>query len=282
MKRNCHHLLLTAWLAVTFAASAGAEDATETRRSELLKQMRDLAEQTEVAYESGAKAPELKPNPVFRYDDQPRRFIDATMWVWLDQGRPVAFQKIEAKYRGGTGAPEWGYCFGSVSPELLSVHWPGGESFRSTAPGIAFRPLPNAPPIAQSEVGRRRQLRELARQFSSRIVTDPNNNVTRETRLLTTPILVYSDEKTQAPGAVFGFAANNVNPDVLLLLEARDDAGELRWHFAPARMTSSGVTLRFGETVVWEVSWVNWDEAPFPTWTFFYTPRTPLAEEASP
>jgi hypothetical protein len=47
-------------------------------------------------------------------------------------------------------------------------------------------------------------------------------------------------------------------------------------------MTSSGVLLRFDESTVWEVPWVNWNEAPFPTWTFFYTPRLPVPEEDAP
>jgi hypothetical protein len=279
---NCHHILFTALAALALVASAGAEDATSARRSELLNQMRLLAAQTEVDYENNFAKPRLNPNPVFRYDDQPRRFIDATMWVWTDEGRPVAFQKVEAKYRAGNGVPEWGYCFGSVSPELLSAEWPGGRKFRSTEPGIVLRRLSSAPEVAESGPLQRRQLRDLARRFSCRIVTDPNNNVTQETRLLTRPLLEYADAKTDLPGAVFAFAANGVNPDVLILLEAREDGSDLHWNFAPARMTSSGVTLRFDESVVWDVPWVNWNEAPFPTWTFFYTPRTPVAGEESP
>jgi hypothetical protein len=276
--------MLAAWLASAILSSslARGDERAERQRAQLLEQMRTLAQQTDIKFVEGGTRPQLNPNPVFRYDDQPRRFIDATMWVWSVEGRPVAFQKVEAKYHVVTDKPEWGYCFGSVSPELLSVEWPGGRNFRSTEPGIIFRRIDNAPQVAPNGVAQRRQLRDLARRFSCRIVTDPRNNVTQETRLLTRPLVEYADAKTEAPGAVFGFAANGVNPDVLILVEAREDAGELSWHVAPGRMTSSGVLLRYDDNAIWEVPWVNWNEAPFPTWTFFYMPRTPVPAEETP
>jgi hypothetical protein len=223
MRRRCYTILFAAWLASAMLSASipHSEEPGSARRDALLAQMRRLAEQTEIKYENGAKAPVLNPNPIFRYDDQPRRFIDATMWVWSVEGRPAAFQKVEAKYHVATDKPEWGYCFGSVSPELLSVEWPGGRTFRSTEPGIVFRKITAAPQVAPSGAARRRQLRDLARRFSCRIVTDPRNNVTQETRLLTRPLVEYADAKTEAPGAVFAFAANGVNPDVLVLVEAR-------------------------------------------------------------
>jgi hypothetical protein len=259
---------------------ASEDDRSERRRAQLLDQMRTLAEQTHVAYVHDGPTLTLNKNPVFRYDDQPRRFIDATLWVWTDDGRPVAFQKIEAKYHVESDQPQWGYCFTSVSPELLAVRWPGDRGFRSTEAGIAFRPLPDAPPVAEASSSRRRQLRELARRFSSRMVIDPGKNVTQEMRLLPTPIHSYADPKTDLlRGAVFGLATNGVNPDVLVLLEAGRLGNEVRWQFAPVRMTSGGVTLKYDGASIWEVPWVNWTEAPFPTWTFFSTPRERVDDE---
>jgi hypothetical protein len=284
-RRECRRLrigrLIAGWAAVVLACSAAlADESLERRRSQLLDQMRGLAEQTEVRYVEGGQ-PELNRHPIFRYDDQPRRFIDATMWVWSDAGRPVAFQKVEAKYHVETDKPEWGYCFTSAAPGLLSVGWPNGNEFRSTEPGVEFRDLAG-PAASKNSVVRRRQFRDHARRFSVRLVLDPRNNVTQELRLLSTPILEYIDERTRAPGAVFGFAANGVNPDVLLLLEACDEGMQAPWRYAPVRMTSSGVILRLDETTVFEVPWVNWNEAPFPTWTFFYTPRIPIVGEEAP
>src|SRR5688572_6777576 len=72
------------------------DEQNEKRRAQLLAQMRSLAEQTKVQFAKGERRIELLKEPIFRYDDQPRRFIDATMWAWTEHGRPVAFQKVEA------------------------------------------------------------------------------------------------------------------------------------------------------------------------------------------
>ena len=157
---------------------------------------------------------------------------------------------------------------------------PSPFTYRSAEPGIAFRALPEAPAVAADNVKRKRQLRELARSFSARTVLNPSNNTTQEMRLLTTPIFEYADLRTKAlVGAVFGFSTNGTNPDLLVLLEARGEKDALHWHFAPARMTSGGVTLTYQKEKVWQVSWVNWTEAPFPTWTFFALPRVPVRDE---
>src|SRR5262245_20700702 len=107
--------LFFATLVLALIGAISADEATERRREELLKQMRALAEKTRIAIKGSDRQPEFLKSPIFRYDDQPRRFIDATIWAWTDQGRPVAFQKIEAVEFGDPAAPDstWQYCFAS-------------------------------------------------------------------------------------------------------------------------------------------------------------------------
>ena len=115
------------------------------------------------------------------------------------------------------------------------------------------------------------------------IVVVAANRMNIDTETIETPKQIDhgSPASQEFRGAIFGFATNGTNPDLLLLLEAGGKAQSPAWHFAPARMTSGGVNLKFGNATVWEVPWVNWDEAPFPTWTFFSSPRSPvLGEEA--
>jgi hypothetical protein len=271
-------------------APVKGDEQTERRRTQLLAEMQSLAQQTKVSYVGRTVQLKLAEKPVFRYDDQPRRFIDATIWVWTDKGRPMAFQKVEAVEYGDLAAPDsrWQFCFTSTSPDLVVVQWPENRTFRSVEPGIAFAPLSAAPAVAEGNIQRKRQARDLARKFSGRIVTSPKANTTQEMRLLTTPIFEYTDPETNAfRGAVFGLSTNGTNPDVLLVLEAREvkvRAGEerLAWHFAPARMTCCEVTVAFADTKVWQVDWVNGTEAPFATWTFFSSPRQSLAAEETP
>ncbi len=270
-------------LAMLLPVSTGREeDEDESQSDLLLEQMRSLAAATTVSFVEQNDPVEFAGTPVFRYADQPRNFIDATLWVWMNAGRPVAFQKIEALDFGEARPPKWQFCFASVSEDLVAAEWPNGRPFQSTAPGVSFEAIQDAPVVAASKVQRRLQARQLARNFSARIVTDPANNTTQEMRLLSTPLLDYNDPQSKEYlGAVYGLSTNGTNPDVLILLQIREVEEQLRWHFAPARMTSGAVTLDYEEMTVWETEWLNAGDGPFPTWTYFVSPRTPPEDAAT-
>lgn len=266
---------------------SAAEEQREQQRAQLLEQMRLLARATNVRYQASGHQPapthrpKLVDSPVFRYDDQPRFFLDATMWVWTDANRPVAFEKIEVMSQD---RPRWGYCLTSVSDRLLSVTWADGREYRSSAAGIDFRPLPDAPAAPARSAARKLGARKLARDFSARILTDDRANTSEEMRLLSTPIFEYDDPQTNSfLGAVFGLATSGTNPDVLFLLEPRDAGGESVWHYAVGRMTTGGVTLKYREAKVWEAEFCQPVPTAFPTWTFFTTlrdePKTSETEE---
>ena len=261
-------------------AADTSEGQREQQRAKLLEQMRGLAQATNVRYQDGDHRPQLLPSPVFRYDDQPRRFIDATMWVWIDEGRPVAFEKIEASVLVGS---VWGYCFTSVAEKLLDVDWSNDRHYRFTEPGIDLQPLSDAPPVASRTSERKLQGRKLVREFSARILIDSVNNKSEAMRLLATPIYEYADSKTNSfRGAVFGFTTSGTNPDLLVILEARDEQGDLHWHYAAARMTTGSVTLKYREKTVAEIEFVEPRPTAFPTWTFFSTPRRDIDPISGP
>lgn len=274
--RYCPLIAMIACCAPTASLAQDKPDAKQQQRERLLAQMRTLAQDTQVRFQAGERPPQLLASPVFRYDDQPRHFLDATMWAWTDRGRPVAFEKIEAMAQA---EPQWGHCFASASESLLAVQWAGGREYRSTAPGADFRPLPDAPDVPASNAARKRALRKLAGNFSARILTDLATNTSETMRLLPTPIFEYSEPETkELLGAVFGLATSGTNPDVLILLEARGEQDELAWHYAVARMTIGGVTLKYRDAEVWRVEYHPPQPTAFPTWTFFFTPRNQTSE----
>jgi hypothetical protein len=265
-------------LAAVIAPRASAQ---EQQKAQLLEQMTALAKETQVNVADSDQPAQLAEKPIFRYSDQPRRFIDATMWAWTEAGRPVAFQKIEAVERGETAAPLWQYCLASLSTRNVTVKWTGRE-FRTKSPGVEFRPLEDAPDVGVG-AQRKRQARELARGFTARIVTDPVNNTDQEMRLLTTPLFEYADPRSKEfLGAVYGLSTNGTNPDLLIVIEARGSEGKLAWHYAPARMTTGGITLKYNGAKVWDCISADDRELPLMTWTFFTTPRTPLLAREKP
>src|SRR5262245_14518167 len=202
MRRESRAIL---WMSISLGALAAllvsiskGDERNEERSAQLLAQMRSLAEQTTVRFAKGERRLEFIKNPVFRYSDQPRQFIDATLWVWTNDGRPVAFQKIEALEFGAeaTRPSLWQLCFASVSADLVVAQWPEGHSFQSTEPGLTFRALNEAPAGATGNSQRKRQTPQILPKFSARILTNPTNNTTPEMRLPAAPIFDYEDRST--------------------------------------------------------------------------------------
>ncbi len=259
-------------------ASADEDADRERTRAKLLSQMREIAERSAVTFvdESTSGQPRLVDQPVFRYDDQPRRFIDATVWVWTHEGRPVALEKIEARENINTGVAQWGYCFTSLASQRIKVVWDDNRSYQSREAGLRFQPVPGAPAVAEKGLVRRRQLRELSRNFTARILTNPDTMNSQEMRLLATPLLEYDEADAKAPkGAVFAFSTNGTNPDFVLVLESRPTAGGPAWHYAAARLTTGGLTVKHLDQTVWEVPFIS-QYNPLPTWAFFDVPREPV------
>jgi hypothetical protein len=267
---------------ILIAMHCQAQQTESSSREELLEQMQSLARLTkvDVAKAKDREAVKLLEKPVFRYSDQPRGFVDATMWAWTSRGRPIAFQKIEAMNKVFSGKPMWQYCFASFSENLLSVQWSEDRKYRSSQAGVAFRPVPDPPGVAPRAAERRRQTRELARSFSARIITDIRTAESQEMRLLTTPILEYSTENADMlQGAVFGYSTNGTNPDLLIAIEVRKAEEKPVWHFAPARMTIGGLTVACKQKKVWECEAIEPGQGSLATWTYFQTARVPGEDE---
>ena len=93
-------------------------------------------------------------------------------------------------------------------------------------------------------------MRRMARDFSAR-KTD-RERVTRELRLLTQPIYRYkSTDPKLLDGAMFAFV-EGTDPEVLLLIEARQANGGARWQYALARMNSVALQTFYKKREIWK------------------------------
>ena len=243
--------------------------------------MQTYAEATRVELQAGNpennsdwKLAEIVPNPVLRYSDEEHRIPDATLWVWTNEGRPVAFQKVEGNDHGG--GQQWTICFASLSEGLVNVKWPMDRSFASSNPGVTFRPIPSAEIPSDRARLRTAQIKALKDQFSARFGLKADgkggNPGWGEARILPKPLFEYSDPKTKMPwGAVFGMSSTGTNPSALLLIEARaGEAGKLQWHYGLARMTVVSVQASVNNVEIWSEPAGDLESG---RWTYFFLPR---------
>lgn len=280
MSKRLLALSLTAGLLGTLSRADGKPADTEatSHNEALLKWMQTYSEGTTVRVGGGEDAveAEMVERPVFRYSD-PQRFIpDATLWVWSHEGRPVAFQKVEVDAR--PGVKQWTICFASLSEGLLDVEWPAQperRTYHATAPGVRFKPIPEAREPASSAPLRSIQMKRLTARFEGRL--DLWEGGTSRIRVIPRPIFEYRDAATDLPvGAIFGLTSTGTNPDVLLLVEVRENAdGQLQWEYACTRMTTAGLELLLDDEAVQKTSRaaVYGNVNAFDNWIFHFLPR---------
>ena len=119
-------------------------------------------------------------------------------------------------------------------------------------PGVQFQAVADAESPAETPVLRLRQMKSLARQFSSTMLGWRADKSDRETlRLLPQPLYRYESKRSDLlEGAVFAFT-QGTDPESLLILEAFQNQGNFEWQFAFVRNTSGELDGRHQDKIVW-------------------------------
>jgi hypothetical protein len=271
-------IALTIVAAATPAEDVPATNADRSGRAARLAEMHGQAALFQIA--SAVKADrqrfELFGDPIFRYSDQPRGFVDATVWAWGGperRGRPVAVAKIEMAL-SEIKLPYWQYCVASLADTPLDVDFANERKLTAARPGLALRDFPDAPPPAAGAAARQRQMKDLAARFGATIHAlqlGTKELLKQEMRLLPSPIHRYSDDQAGLiDGMLFGLTTNGTNPDVLIVIESRREKdADAAWHFGFVKMTYAEVHLRIDREEVWSSS----TSEPLETWTYFQQKR---------
>lgn len=220
-----------------------------------LQYMRDSAQvyDVETRPNDGRPSEKLKvlPEPLLRWTNPVSGVPDGTLFLWLDEGgRPG----IAAQVFICPGTKDlWLHEFQSLSESPFQVQRDRARVWAPRSAGVAMKELPEAPKPANSKTGRLAQMRSLAQRFQA---SDEFEGKSRwELRLLTTPLHRYgADGAAIADGALFCFA-HGTDPEVLLLLEARQIQNGLVWQYGLAPMTGYALSVKDRETVVWSVDW---------------------------
>src|SRR5262249_46748233 len=168
--------------------------------------------------------------PVFEWSNPVRSGVQqGVVFLWLRDGRPAAlcsvFSEPEGRLRGRKVIHE----FHALDPEKLIVTRPQ-EALNEWKPeaGLARRELGDAPAPAASAAARLLQMRRLAQEFTGDSVDDKGKHW--DLRLLPAPLYRYPEAKSGViDGALFTLVSTaGTDPEVLLLIEAREAGGQLR------------------------------------------------------
>jgi hypothetical protein len=149
----------------------------------------------------------------------------------------------------------------SLSLSGVSAERDGALLWQPQKAGITLNTVPDAAKPAESAPRRLQQMRELAGRFSARLV-DRRNNLNgerQELRLLAQPLYRYRSTNPEVlDGALFGIVLGT-DPEVFLLLEARQSGDSQTWQYGLARMNIDPIAVSYMDKEVWRV-----EKAPYP------------------
>lgn len=247
-------LLTAARLSAQEPAAADPPAADKERIEAALKlTSAEAAKYSFVLEDANRHEPKLVAEPVLKWSNPAAGEIHGNVFLWTSRGRPVV---VGALFKWFTPHTHMSHEFHSLAETPLAGRYGEREVWRAPQAGVTFAPLAAAPPPADTPAHRLIQMRRLAREFTA-AKRDRDGGV-GELRLLTQPVYRYADPAGGLlDGALFTFV-QGTDPEVFLLLEARDDRGAPRWTFAAARMNSVAFTLRHGQRDVWKVDILPW------------------------
>jgi hypothetical protein len=182
-------------------------------------------------------------NPV-RVNDQ-----NGAIFLWTEGGRPAVIGSIWSSVNRQNPAirfvtHEWHSL--SVDPNVTAMRddvllWTSNE------PGIAWQRLDGEPSPAATAPQRLVQMRSLVRRYSVAIEVEGESDL----RLLERPLYRYPTQADGAgDGAIFAFTMTT-DPELLILLEDRQEQDKTAWHIAFARFGNKAMKVKAGDLTVW-------------------------------
>ncbi|MCI0361557.1 MAG: hypothetical protein L0211_23990 [Planctomycetaceae bacterium] len=195
----------------------------------------------------------LLPKAVFRHSQPVRGDDIGAVYLWVDEtGLPAALGTVFAYSYGGSGERWMAHEFHSLSSTPLTGKWREADAWSPAEPGVEWKEVPEAPAAAESENARLRQMREIGRRMAAH--TTDFNDSRWELRLITQPIYQYTAKQpSDTLGGAFLFC-QGTDPEVILLLEARQVKGRSTWHYALAPFTDYGLNVTLDGNELWSLA----------------------------
>jgi hypothetical protein len=213
---------------------------------------KEVAEYT-MAVESAPKQElELRKEPIFEWSNPVRQGLQqGVLFLWLRDGRPAALGCIFSEPEGKLHGRKVIHEFHALDPEKLLVSRPNALNEWKPQVGLERKELPDAGVPAATPAARLVQMRRLAQEFTGHELDREEKRW--ELRLLPAPL--YRNPSARAGvvvGALFTLVSNaGTDPEVLLLIEAREKEGKLRWEYACGRFSDRSLYVQRKDREIW-------------------------------
>jgi hypothetical protein len=194
---------------------------------------------------------EFKKEPVFEWSNPVRSGVQqGVVFLWLRDGRPAALGCIFSQPAQLPGRRVF-HEFHALDTEKLLVSRPNALNEWKPQAGLERKELPDAGAPATAAGARLVQMRRLAEEFTGH-ETD-NEGKRWDLRLLPAPLYRYPEARSGViDGALFTLVSTaGTDPEVLLLIEAREADGKPRWEYACGRFSDRSLYVQRKEKEIW-------------------------------
>src|SRR5581483_2662079 len=222
----------------------------------------EVAEYTLALEAAPGNSLELKKEPVLEWSNPVRQGLQhGACFLWLHNGRPAALGCIFSQPHDKPAGRQVIHEFDALDPEKLLITRPNALNEWKPQAGLARAELADAPPPGPTPGARLIQMRRLAQEFTGHSLDAEEKR--QDLRLLPSPLYRYPTAKTGViDGALFTLVSTaGTDPEVLLLIEAREQGGKARWEYACGRFSDRSLYVQRRDREVW--SMVRGESNPF-------------------
>jgi hypothetical protein len=201
--------------------------------------VKDASDYSMAVESAPEKKLELKKEPIFEWSNPVRSGVQqGVVFLWLREGRPAALGNIYSQPEDQPLGHRIIHEFHALDRDKLLVRRTRAalNEWKPQA-GLERKEISGAGAPAETSGARLVQMRRLAQEFSGYSLNREGQRW--ELRLLPTPLYRYTSAKAGVvDGALFTLVSTaGTDPEVLLLLEARQVAGKIRWEYACGRFS---------------------------------------------
>jgi hypothetical protein len=230
-----------------------ADEPVESLAKQMLPvYVKEISEYSMAVESAPKKKLELTKEPIFEWSNPVRQGLQqGVVFLWLRDARPAALGCIFSEPEGRLKGRKVIHEFHALDTDKLLVSRPDALNEWKPQAGLARKELSDSAAPAATAGARLAQMRRLAQEFSGHEVDDEGKRW--ELRLLPAPLYRYKAAKTGVvDGALFTLVSNaGTDPEVLLLIEAREQGGKMRWEYACGRFSDRSLYVKRKDKEIW-------------------------------
>jgi hypothetical protein len=191
--------------------------------------------------------------PLLRWSNPEAGSVHGAVFVWTVNDRPQLVASVFKWFSPQTALHAEVH---SLSEQPLVAKRGTQTAWHTGDQGINFQRLEGAPAPADSPVRRLPQMRALLREMVASENTRDKQKI--DLRLMEKPLHRYQAPKEGVvDGALFAFA-RATDPEVMVLIEAKQNGGDTFWQITFARMNSCAMNVKQGDKTLYEVDELPW------------------------